>query len=196
MVVIEERSRERIYAFPKRDLACPLQSGDRNMIRKCTPQDLSVIYEIINDAAQAYKGVIPADRWHEPYMPMEELKREIDDGVEFWGYEEAGDLMGVMGLQDKSDVHLIRHSYVCTKSQKRGIGRKLLRHLEQMTDKPILIGTWADATWAIRFYEKNGYRLLSRSETERLLKKYWKIPERQVATSVVLADAKWKAAIK
>jgi N-acetylglutamate synthase-like GNAT family acetyltransferase len=166
------------------------------MIRRCTEHDLSAIYEIINDAAQAYKGVIPADRWHEPYMAIEELKREIDDGVEFWGYEEAGDLIGVMGLQDKGDVYLIRHAYVHTRSQKRGIGRELLRHLEQMTDKPILIGTWADATWAIRFYEKNGYRLLSRSETERLLKKYWKIPERQVVTSVVLANPKWEAPIK
>jgi GNAT superfamily N-acetyltransferase len=163
------------------------------MIRKCTQQDLPVIYEIINDAAQAYKGVIPADRWHEPYMPIEELKLEIDDGVEFWGYEEAGDLIGVMGLQDRGDVHLIRHSYVRTNSQKKGIGRELLRHLEQMTDKPILIGTWGDATWAIRFYEKNGYRLLSRTETERLLKKYWKIPERQVITSVVLANSRWES---
>jgi N-acetylglutamate synthase-like GNAT family acetyltransferase len=166
------------------------------MIRKCTAQDLSAIYEIINDAAQAYKGVIPADRWHEPYMPIEELKREIEDGVEFWGYEESGDLIGVMGLQDKGDVHLIRHAYVCTNRQRRGIGRELLCHLEQMTDKTILIGTWADATWAIRFYEKNGYRLLSRSETERLLKKYWKIPERQVATSVVLANPKRESPIE
>jgi GNAT superfamily N-acetyltransferase len=151
------------------------------------------MYEIINDGARAYKGVIPADRWHEPYMSIEELKHEIDDGVEFWGYEAAGNLMGVMGLQDKGDVYLIRHAYVRTKSQNRGIGRELLRHLEQRTDKPILVGTWTDATWAIRFYEKNGYRRLSRPETERLLKKYWKIPERQVVTSVVLANPKWKA---
>jgi N-acetylglutamate synthase-like GNAT family acetyltransferase len=166
------------------------------MIRKCTPQDLSVICEIINDAAQAYKGVIPQDRWHDPYMPMEELRHEIDDGVEFWGYEESGNLIGVMGLQDKGDVYLIRHAYVYTSSQNRGIGRDLLRHLEKMTSKPILIGTWADATWAIRFYEKSGYRLVSRLETERLLKKYWKIPERQVVTSVVLANSKWEAVIK
>ncbi len=155
-----------------------------------------MIYGIINDAAQAYKGVIPADRWHEPYMPIEELKHEIEDGVEFWGYEETGDLIGVMGLQDKGEVYLIRHAYVYTRSQKRGIATKLLRHLERMTDKPILIGTWADATWAIRFYEKNGYRLLSRVETEGLLKKYWKIPERQVVTSVVLANPKWRAVTK
>ncbi len=154
------------------------------------------MYEIINDAAQAYKGVIPADRWHEPYMPIEELKHEIEDGVEFWGYEEAGELVGVMGLQDKGEVYLIRHAYVRTNRRSLGIGMKLLRHLEQMTDKPILIGTWTDATWATRFYEKNGYRLLSRSETERLLKKYWKIPERQVVTSVVLANLKWNRGIK
>ncbi len=150
------------------------------------------MYEIINDAARAYKGVIPADRWHEPYMPMEELKHEIDDGVQFWGYEEAGELIGVMGLQDKGDVYLIRHAYVLTNRRDLGIGTKLLRHLEEITDKPILIGTWTAATWAVRFYEKNGYRVLSRPETERLLKKYWKIPERQVVTSVVLASPKWK----
>jgi N-acetylglutamate synthase-like GNAT family acetyltransferase len=163
------------------------------MIRKCTQHDFSVISAIINEAAQAYRGVIPEDRWHEPYMPIEELKHEIDDGVEFWGYEEAGSLVGVMGLQDKGNVQLIRHAYVVTGSQHRGIGTKLLRRLEEMTGKPILIGTWADATWAIKFYQKNGYRLLSRSETERLLKKYWKIPERQVVTSVVLANPKWEA---
>jgi N-acetylglutamate synthase-like GNAT family acetyltransferase len=165
---------------------------ENNMIRKCTQQDLFVIYEIINDAALAYKGVIPEDRWHEPYMPIEELKHEIDDGVEFWGYEEAGDLIGVMGLQDKGDIYLIRHAYVRTSNRNCGIGTKLLRHLEQMTSKPILVGTWADATWAIEFYQKNGYRLLSRLEKERLLKKYWKIPERQVVTSVVLANPKWE----
>jgi len=163
------------------------------MIRKCTQRDLAEMFEIINDAAQAYKGVIPEDRWHEPYMPVEELKHEIDDGVEFWGYEEAGRLMGVMGLQDKGELYLIRHAYVRTSSRKRGIGTELLRHLERMTDKPILVGTWADATWAIKFYQKNGYRLLSRSETETLLKKYWKIPERQGVTSIVLANPKWDA---
>jgi GNAT superfamily N-acetyltransferase len=126
-------------------------------------------------------------------MPIDELKHEIDDGVEFWGYEEAGNLIGVMGLQDKGGIYLIRHAYVLSNRRNRGIGRELLRHLEQMTDKPILIGTWTDATWAIKFYENNGYRLLSRSETERLLKKYWKIPERQIVTSVVLANPKWGA---
>jgi N-acetylglutamate synthase-like GNAT family acetyltransferase len=171
---------------------CATRSAvEKKMIRKCTQRDFSVISAIINDAAQAYRGVIPGDRWHEPYMPIEELKREVEDDVEFWGYEEAGELAGVMGLQDKDDLHLIRHAYVRTSSQNRCIGTKLLRHLERMTDKPILIGTWADANWAIKFYQKNGYRVLSRSETERLLKKYWRIPERQVVTSVVLASSRW-----
>lgn len=163
------------------------------MIRKCTADDLPALYAIINDAAQAYKGVIPADRWHEPYMPMDELRQEIHDGVQFWGYESDGDLIGVMGMQDKNHVALIRHAYVKTARRNQGIGTKLLRHLERMTTTPILIGTWADATWAIRFYEKNGYRLLSRKNIERLLRQYWSIPDRQVTTSVVLANAKWKS---
>jgi ribosomal protein S18 acetylase RimI-like enzyme len=161
------------------------------IIRKCKDDDLPALYEIINDAAQAYKGVIPADRWHEPYMPMDELRKEIRDAVQFWGYESDGEIIGVMGFQDKGDVASIRHAYVRTSRRRQGIGTELLRHLEQMTSKPILIGTWADATWAIRFYEKNGYRLLSRRDTERLLRKYWTIPDRQIATSVVLANAKW-----
>ena len=166
------------------------------MIRKCTEDDLPALYAIINDAAQAYKGVIPEDRWHEPYMPMQELNQELRDGIQFWGYQSEGELIGVMGIQDKGDVDLIRHAYVKTSRRSQGLGTKLLRHLEQTTSKPILIGTWADATWAIRFYEKHGYRLLSRSETERLLRQYWCIPDRQVATSVVLANAAWTPAEK
>ena len=162
------------------------------MIRKCTDDDLPALYMIINDAAQAYKGVIPDDRWHEPYMPMQELRQEILDGVQFWGYECDGELIGVMGIQDKGDVNLIRHAYVKTARRKQGAGTRLLRHLEQTTSKPILVGTWADATWAIRFYEKNGYRLLSGKDAERLLKQYWSIPDRQVTTSVVLANARWE----
>ncbi len=161
------------------------------MIRRCTEGDLNEMYTIINDSAQAYKGVIPDDRWHEPYMRLGELKREIEDGVQFWGFESEGDLLGVMGIQDKGEVNLIRHAYVRTRSRKAGIGTELLRYLQAMTDKPILIGTWADAAWAIRFYEKNGYRLLSRPETERLLRRYWNIPQRQVVTSVVLASPEW-----
>ncbi len=156
-------------------------------IRKTTDSDLKVIFEIINDAAQAYKGIIPDDRWHEPYMPVEELRHEIDDGIVFWGLEKDGELTGVMGFQDKGDVTLIRHAYVRTQARNLGIGTRLLLHLEDMIDKPILIGTWADAIWAISFYKKNGYRLVSEEEKNHLLKKYWSIPERQIGTSVVLA---------
>jgi len=163
------------------------------MIRKCIDSDFEAIYEIINDAARAYKGVIPHDRWHEPYMPRAQLRYEIEDGVCFWGIEADQALAGVMGIQDKGDVCLIRHAYVRTNLRNAGMGTRLLRHLESMTEKPILIGTWADATWAIRFYQRNGYGLLSKTEKNDLLKKYWSIPERQVETSVVLADRKWSA---
>lgn len=161
------------------------------MIRICTQDDLAAICAIINDAAQAYKGVIPADRWHEPYMPLEELEREIERGVAFWGAEADGELVGVMGIQDRGGVDLIRHAYVRTRSRRQGIGSRLLRHLERQTAKPILIGTWVDALWAVRFYEKHGYRVLGRPETEALLEKYWTIPARQIATSVVLASPRW-----
>jgi GNAT superfamily N-acetyltransferase len=164
------------------------------MIRICTQDDLIAVCAIINDAAQAYKGVIPVDRWHEPYMPLEELEQEIERGVAFWGYEADGELAGVMGIQDRGEVDLIRHAYVLTRNRRQGIGSDLLRHLERLTARPILIGTWADALWAIRFYEKHAYRVLGRSETEALLKKYWTIPERQIATSVVLASPRWKSA--
>jgi N-acetylglutamate synthase-like GNAT family acetyltransferase len=161
------------------------------MIRKCTEADHNTIFEIINDAAQAYKGIIPNDRWSEPYMPFEKLIKEVEDGVVFWGMEHNGQLLGVMGIQYKIDVTLIRHAYVGVHSQKMGIGTRLLRHLENMTANPILIGTWAAAVWAISFYEKNGYRLVSEEEKNRLLKKYWSIPQRQVETSVVLANPTW-----
>ena len=157
------------------------------MIRKCTSSDLQEMFSIINDAAQAYKGVIPDDRWHDPYMPMEELEAEIRDGVEFWGLEEDGRLLGVMGIQDKGDVALIRHAYVTTSRRRGGIGTRLLEHLEGFTGKSILIGTWLAASWAIGFYQRNGYVVTSREETDRLLRRYWNIPERQIETSVVLA---------
>jgi N-acetylglutamate synthase-like GNAT family acetyltransferase len=158
------------------------------VIRPCAESDFEAIYEIVNDAAQAYKGVIPADRWHEPYMPREELQHEIDAGVRFWGYEEAGALAGVMGIQDVQDVTLIRHAYVRTTRRGQGIGSRLLAHLRTLTARPILIGTWAAAAWAIRFYEQHGFRLVSEEEKNRLLKKYWSISERQVETSVVLVE--------
>jgi N-acetylglutamate synthase-like GNAT family acetyltransferase len=160
----------------------------RVRIRKCGHRDFGAIFEIINDAAGAYWGVIPPDRCKEPYMSKEELQHEIDDGVVFWGYEEDGTLQGVMGIQDTQDVTLIRHAYVRTARRNRGIGSKLLSFLRNKTAKPILIGTWADAFWAISFYEKHGFRVVSHEEKERLLRKYWKIPDRQVETSVVLRE--------
>jgi GNAT superfamily N-acetyltransferase len=162
-------------------------------IRACGAGDLPAIFAIVNDAAQAYRGIIPADRWHEPYMPMHELEAEIGAGVRFWGYERSGELAGVMGLQARGEVDLIRHAYVRSALRNQGIGAALLRHLEAATAKPILIGTWAAAQWAVRFYEKHGYRLLSRPETARVLRKYWSIPERQIDTSVVLASASFQA---
>jgi GNAT superfamily N-acetyltransferase len=161
------------------------------MIRKCDDTDFELIYEIVNDGAQAYKGVIPADRLKEPYMDRDELRHEVDAGVEFWGYEEAGELLGVMGIQHVLDVTLIRHAYVRTDRQKKGIGGKLLLHLRTMTSRPILIGTWADASWAVRFYEKHGFRVVTVEEKNHLLKKYWSIPDRQIETSVVLAEEHW-----
>jgi GNAT superfamily N-acetyltransferase len=162
-------------------------------IRACGATDVPAIVSIVNDAAQAYKGVIPSDCWHEPYMPREEVERGIREGIVFWGYESAGRLAGVMGMQDRGDVSLIRHAYVQTAQRRKGIGETLLKHLEGFTAKPILIGTWKDAAWAIRFYQKNGYRLLSLPETERLLRKYWNIRDRQIETSVVLANRRWKS---
>lgn len=163
------------------------------MIRRCGPADVAAMLAIINDAAQAYRGVIPADRWHEPYMPEDELRGELAAGVVFWGAEVDGRLAGVMGLQDVQDVALIRHAYVATAHRGRGIGGELLRHLLAQTDRPVLVGTWAAATWAVRFYALHGFALTSPAEKERLLRKYWSIPDRQIETSVVLADARWRA---
>jgi N-acetylglutamate synthase-like GNAT family acetyltransferase len=162
------------------------------MIIKCKQSDFPIILEIINDAASAYRGVIPADRWHEPYMASDELERQIAEGVEFWGYLEQGKLIGVMGVQPKSDVTLIRHAYVRTADRKKGIGGKLLAHLHETATAPVLIGTWAAASWAIDFYKKHGFRLLSKKETEQVLPKYWNIPRRQIETSVVLASEDWR----
>jgi N-acetylglutamate synthase-like GNAT family acetyltransferase len=162
------------------------------MIRQSSSNDLYAMYEIINDAAMAYKGVIPADRWHEPYMPLKELKREIAAGVEFWVYEdEKKEIIGVMGIQPVQDVNLIRHAYVRTKVRRGGIGTELLHELVKGVSTGILIGTWKDATWAIRFYEKNGFSLVTEDKKTMLLKKYWNIPDRQIETSVVLADKRW-----
>ena len=162
------------------------------MIRRCDARDFEVIWAIINDGAQVYKGTIPADRWTEPYMSREKLQDEIDDGVVFWGWGEDGALIGVMGIQQVEDVTLVRHAYVRTSSQKRGIGGRLLSHLREQTSGPMLIGTWADAVWTIHFYERHGFQMVSAQEKDRLLKRYWTIPERQIETSVVLADKRWR----
>jgi N-acetylglutamate synthase-like GNAT family acetyltransferase len=162
------------------------------MICKCEPKDFSRIHEIINDGATAYRGIIPEDRWKEPYMTKDELQDQINNGVEFWGYLEDGVIYGVMGIQGKKEVTLIRHAYVSTLKRNKGIGGKLLSHLRSIASTPILIGTWSDATWAIGFYQKHGFRVLPTEEKNRLLRKYWVIPERQVETSVVLASADWK----
>jgi N-acetylglutamate synthase-like GNAT family acetyltransferase len=163
------------------------------LITKSRTSDFKQIYEIINDAASAYKGIIPEDGWHEPYMSELELQNQIDRGVEFWCYSDNDEILGVMGIQDKSEVALIRHAYVKTTARNKGIGSKLLQHLSQLTKKPILIGTWADAIWAINFYKKHGFRLVSFTEKERLLRKYWMISLRQIETSVVLASPNWNS---
>jgi len=161
------------------------------MIRKCGERDFERIYSIINEAAQAYRGVIPKDCWKEPYMARKELRSEIGDGVVFWGYDENGVLLGVMGIQDIKDVSLIRHAYVASTNQKRGIGSRLVTYLRSLTSRPLLVGTWEDASWAVRFYQNHGFKLVSKSTKDRLLRDYWSISERQIETSVVLAEDKW-----
>jgi GNAT superfamily N-acetyltransferase len=157
-------------------------------IRPCHQSDFLAIWTIINDGACAYRGAIPADCLHDPYMTADELNHEIASGVHFWGCEHNGSLIGVMGSQDVADVTLIRHAYVRTEYQKQGVGAQLLAHLRTMASQPVLIGTWADAHWAIRFYQRHGFHLVSLEEKERLLRKYWDIPSRQIETSVVLTD--------
>lgn len=163
------------------------------MIRYCTQDDFDDILAIINDAALAYKGVIPEDRWHEPYMPRDALAAEIAAGVKFWGFEGDAKLLGVMGLQPVEDVVLIRHAYVRSAMRRRGIGGRLLQHIRSFSDGPLLVGTWAAADWAIGFYRKQGFDLVPDDEIPDLLRRYWEIPERQIETSVVLADDVWRA---
>jgi GNAT superfamily N-acetyltransferase len=157
-------------------------------IRRCGEDDRPLMLAIINAAAVAYRGVIPADRWHEPYMPADELDREIAAGVIFWGYEEDGVLTGVMGFQAVREVDLIRHAYVLPERQGRGIGAALLSHLRSLSPRPMLVGTWSAAQWAIRFYQRHGFELVSPARKAVLLKTYWTIPDRQIETSVVLAN--------
>jgi len=157
------------------------------MIRRLSSSDFDSILKVVNDAAQAYKGVIPDDLWREPYMSSEELRHEIDAGVVFYGWVEDNALLGVMGIQSVKDVTLIRHAYVLPEHQRRGIGGKLLKHLIGLAKtSEILVGTWAAATWAIRFYEKYGFKLVPPEEKDKLLRTYWNVPERQIETSVVL----------
>ena len=161
------------------------------MIRPCNAMDVPVMFEIINDAARAYRGVIPADCWAELNMSENELRREIEDGVQFWGVEEERQLVAVMGIEHVLDVSLLRHAYVRTVSRQKGFGGELLGVLRVQTSKPLLVGTWAAAAVTVRFYEKHGFRLVTPGEKDVLLKKYWNISDRQVETSVVLADEKW-----
>ena len=155
-------------------------------IRLCAPADHDAMYQVINAAATAYAGVIPADRYQVPYMPMPELLGEIAAGVRFWGWFDDDGLSGVMGVQDVEDVTLIRHAYVTPERQGAGVGSRLLAHLMALPHQTLLVGTWADATWAIRFYERHGFGLVTPQDKDRLLRCYWAIPERQVQTSVVL----------
>jgi GNAT superfamily N-acetyltransferase len=159
-----------------------------NIIRPCRDDDRDAMLAIINAAAEAYRGVIPADRWHEPYMPLDELDSEIAAGVTFWGHAADGVLAGVMGIQPVRDVDLVRHAYVLPGSQRHGIGGALLRHLRPLSTRPMLVGTWGAAEWAIRFYERHGFELVSPARKSVLLKTYWNIPDRQIETSVVLAN--------
>ena len=156
-------------------------------IRRCRDDERAQILAIVNAAAEAYRDVIPADRWHDPYMPRDELDREIAAGVEFWGYEVDGDLLGIMGTQQVGDVELIRHAYVAPASQRRGIGGALLEQLTSSLTRPILVGTWAAADWAISFYRRHGFEHVGPERTAELLRTYWTIPARQVETSVVLS---------
>jgi GNAT superfamily N-acetyltransferase len=157
-------------------------------IRPCREDERTAILAIVNAAAQAYRGVIPADRWQEPYMPLGELDDEIAAGVAFWGYEADGALLGIMGIQPVRDVDLIRHAYVSPDSQRRGIGGALLEHLARGSARRMLVGTWAGAAWAVSFYRRHGFELVSPERAAALLKIYWIIPDRQIDTSVVLAN--------
>jgi GNAT superfamily N-acetyltransferase len=170
------------------------ERGDAPVVRRCQPADVVDLLAVINDGAAAYRGKIPADCWKEPYMPAAELEEELAAGVVFWACEEDGKLVAVMGLQDVGDVTLVRHAYTRTTHQGRGLGSALLEHLRAQTTRPVLIGTWKAATWAIRFYQRHGFRLVSETEKRALLQRYWTVPERQIQESVVLADAAWASA--
>jgi GNAT superfamily N-acetyltransferase len=160
-------------------------------IRKSNAGDFDSMLALVNASAQAYRGVIPEDRWHEPYMSADELRQEIAAGVEFWVSQDRDRLLGVMGIQDRAEVELVRHAYVEPTAQGKGVGTRLLRHVLGLAGKPLLVGTWADATWAIDFYRRNGFAPVPAADKDRLLRRYWSIPDRQIETSVVLADRRW-----
>jgi GNAT superfamily N-acetyltransferase len=155
-------------------------------IRPCRPEEAGALLLIVNAGAEAYRGVIPADCWHEPYMPRAELDAEIAAGVTFWGYEEGGELVGVMGFQSVRDVDLVRHAYVLPACQRRGVGAALLAHLTTAATRSVLVGTWAAAQWAVSFYRRHGFEAVGPQRSAALLRAYWSISERQIETSVVL----------
>ena len=158
------------------------------MISDCADADFDLVLGVINDGAEAYRGIIPADRWHDPYMTRQDLTDEIVAGVAFRGqFDAEAGLVGVMGAQPVQDVILIRHAYIKTAWQRKGIGAELIRDLLSRVDRSVLVGTWAAAVWAIAFYEKHGFELVSEEEKNRLLQTYWSIPARQIETSVVLS---------
>ena len=163
------------------------------VIRPCRDDERADVLAIVNAAAEAYRGVIPADRWHEPYMDARELDAEIAAGVAFWGYEAESGLIATMGIQAMEDVDLTRHAYVRPGRQGRGVGGDLLRHVRRLSARRTLVGTWAAAEWAIAFYLRHGFALVSADRTTTLLQTYWTIPDRQVETSVVLADPPFDA---
>jgi N-acetylglutamate synthase-like GNAT family acetyltransferase len=167
------------------------ESLHETAIRRCEADDVREVCAVINDGASAYRGVIAPDRWKEPYMPLDELRHEIEEGVVFWCIEEDGRMAAVMGLQPVQDVLLVRHAYTRTERRGSGLGTALLTHLQALAERPMLIGTWKAATWAIAFYERRGFRMVSDEEKNQLLRRYWTIPERQIEESVVLADARW-----
>jgi len=170
-----------------------MATGLSGVIHPCHRADADHIHRIINDGAEAYRGVIPEDRWQVPYMPLSKLLQEMNRGVRFHGFYQEETLVGVMGIEDVEDVSLIRHAYVRTAHQRQGIGAALMDHLTSSNQRPLLVGTWAAATWAIRFYERRGFTLVTPEEKDYLLDRYWSIPDRQRDTSVVLADERWRS---
>ncbi len=161
------------------------------MIRECTDKDFDEILAVINDGATAYRDVIPADCYHEPYMSKQDLRIALKEGITFWAKENDEAICGIMGIQNVDDVTLIRHAYVRTSQQRNGVGSKLLSHLLRLANLPVLVGTWRAADWAIQFYRQHGFEILSQEHMSEILQRYWSISERQIETSVVLAQRSW-----